>query len=366
MMKKNFQYISFLKSIAILMVCSYHFSIVLKSGEAEYLQLIKTLISNICVAGVPLFFMVNGALLFNKELDLKSHYIRVLKMLLIFCAWRFITLFIIGLQAELDFSAIGFRQLLNYLCLSNIENNPVDINHFWFIPTLLGIQLLFPVLKKAFDTDKYKLISHNSLALLGITIVILFLIPNFLYAAGKKLPLLYGLDFSGLNTLLPLNLSSASMLMYFIFGGLIHYHVDEWKKLPTYKLLLCLVGGLCLLCVRWKIMSDAFHTPYDAIYNGTMTVSGLMIACSIFLLAIKIKELPQFSQKIFQTISRNTLFVYYAHWIVGYILLKPIIYPNVSVYGLSANLFKGVLIVISLSYLGALLNKIPIIKHLIK
>ena len=131
------------------------------------------------------------------------------------------------------------------------------------------------------------------------------------------------------------------------------------------KLLLCLLGGLILLTVRWKIISNADNAPYDAIYNGTMTISGMMIACSIYLMAIKIKALPSYSQKLFQTISRNTLFVYYAHWIVGYTLLELVIYPSLSIRGLFINLIKGLLLVISLSYLAVLLKKLPIIKHLI-
>ena len=364
-MKKDYQYINFLKSIAILMVCTYHFGIVFSSNDTELERLIKTFFYNLCVAGVPLFFMVNGALLFNKELNMKAHYIKILKMFFVFCIWRIITLFIIGYYTGLDFSTVGIRQLLNYILLANIENNPVQINHFWFIPTLIGIQLLFPILKKAFDADKNEPIYRNSSALLCIAISILFLIPNLFYVLVKQFGMLCHLDLNGLNRLLPFNLSSACMLMYFIMGGLIHQQKDKLKELPILKLLLCLLGGLILLTVRWKIIKDANQAPYDAIFNGTMTISGMMIAGSIFLLAIKIKALPSYSQKIFQTIARNTLFIYYAHWIIGYTLLELVIYPSLSVRGLFINLLKGVLLVISLSYLGVLLKKLPLIKHLI-
>ena len=364
-MKKDYQYINFLKSIAILLVCTYHFGIVLTSADTGYLRVIKVFFYNLCVAGVPLFFMVNGALLLNKELDIKAHYIKIIKMFFVLCAWRIITLLIIGFYTEIDFSTIGIRQLFNYILLSNFENNPVPTNHFWFIPTLIGIHLLFPILKKAFDADKNEPIYRNSLALLCITIFVLFLIPNLFYVFVKQVPMLCHLDLNGLNGLLPFNLSSACMLMYFIMGGLIHQKKDKLKELPMLKLLLCLLGGLILLTVRWKIISNADNAPYDAIYNGTMTISGMMIACSIYLMAIKIKALPSYSQKFFQTISRNTLFVYYAHWIVGYTLLDLVIYPSLSIRGLFINLIKGLLLVISLSYLAVLLKKLPIIKHLI-
>ncbi len=61
-MKKDYQYNNFLKSITILMVCTYHLGIVFNSTDTKYITLINTFFCNLCVAGVSLFFMVNEAL----------------------------------------------------------------------------------------------------------------------------------------------------------------------------------------------------------------------------------------------------------------------------------------------------------------
>lgn len=81
-MKKDYQYNNFLKSITILMVCTYHFGIVFSSTDTKYITLINTFFFNLCVAGVSLFFMVNEALLLNKELNMKAHYIKIFKIFL--------------------------------------------------------------------------------------------------------------------------------------------------------------------------------------------------------------------------------------------------------------------------------------------
>lgn len=146
--------------------------------------------------------------------------------------------------------------------------------------------------------------------LLSVFASCFFLIPNLFYVLVKQLPMLCHLDLNGLNSLLPFNLSSACMLMYFIMGGLIHQQKDKLKELPILKLLLCLSMSLILLTVRWTIIKDANHVPYDAIFNGTMTISGMIIAVSMFLMAIKIKALPSYSHKPLQTTAKNTLFVF--------------------------------------------------------
>ena len=66
MERERIQYLDIIKVIAIFLVVFCHFVLLAETVPANLFMVS-------CWAGVPLFFMVNGALLFTRPLNLKKH-----------------------------------------------------------------------------------------------------------------------------------------------------------------------------------------------------------------------------------------------------------------------------------------------------
>ena len=73
-----------MKALAIFMVCETH-SLHLNESWIDNFWGITT-----CM-GVPLFFMVNGALLFQKQLDIRKHYRKVFRTWCLCMVWKAIS-----------------------------------------------------------------------------------------------------------------------------------------------------------------------------------------------------------------------------------------------------------------------------------
>ncbi|MEG2597452.1 MAG: acyltransferase family protein, partial [Oscillospiraceae bacterium] len=137
--KTRYYYLDILKFIAIFLVCSYHFT---WAGDLSYAENMPALtvfkrgvfgIGSMCI---PLFFMVNGSLLLNREMDLHKHIKNSIVLLLQYFFWRFITIVILAGYNGLTLPQVGKMNLLKAVfCYENIEG--IRYNHLWFIPTLL-------------------------------------------------------------------------------------------------------------------------------------------------------------------------------------------------------------------------------------
>lgn len=87
-MKERILYLDNLKVIAIFCVVYTHF-ILLGTGWLDHFTDVITYI------GCPIFFMVNGALVLNREgFNLKNHLRKILHIYLVFGCWKFIMVFV--------------------------------------------------------------------------------------------------------------------------------------------------------------------------------------------------------------------------------------------------------------------------------
>lgn len=92
--KRRILYFDFIKMISIFLVCFYHGH----SLQLNYLEegSINVYLNNFLVSfasmGVPLFFIINGALMLRKDLDLKKHIKKTRKVFLLTITWIIITL----------------------------------------------------------------------------------------------------------------------------------------------------------------------------------------------------------------------------------------------------------------------------------
>ena len=139
--KIRYYYLDVLKVFAILFVVLYHHGATLLFPS--FLSHIIPVLS-VCA---PMFFFVNGALLFNKDFDIKKHVKKSLKLFFIIIFWSFfIVLFLMIIRGE---------KLSLYQFFDNIIYHRMWWTHyFWFFRALLIIYIIFPLLKLLFDANK--------------------------------------------------------------------------------------------------------------------------------------------------------------------------------------------------------------------
>ena len=122
-------------------------------------------------------------------------------------------------------------------------------------------------------------------------------------------------------------------------------------------------GGI-LTYGAWLIMSSTQETLFDNIFSGYGSSATLLSSAAIFILFQK-WEAPLSTRKwavtVVNAIGRNTLTVYYLHWIIGMALLPRLSLP----IGLVSNALRAIGLVIIGTLAGELLRRIPILRKLV-
>ncbi len=359
--KVHFYYLDIIKIIAIICVCSYHFSIAGDINFSENLNmsvLITRFVFGINSIGVPLFFMVNGALLFNRDIDIKRHVRTMIIMLAQYYAWRLITVLVLTYSKTGGFKLLEEYNLLKIVFLFN-QMPEMDLSHLWFIPTLLCIYLIIPCYNRVFC----KISENENKYLILFSLVALYI----LCFACKDITIIfrkYNIDLTPLSQLNPFQGLCGSMLFYFLLGGLLHRE-NVCEKTSKVLFLMFTLGAIILL-YEWYLESLAFETTWDSVFNGYQTTATILMATSVFLLAKKIPNAIVERKPLFGNVllffGGNTLNVYYIHWLIGYVFFGHINRP--LPYNLGANIIKAITLVILCSLIGAIMKKIPLLRRL--
>lgn len=97
-------------------------------------------IEGLASAGVPLFFMVNGALMLNRSYNLRKHVRKIIAICILTVVWGILTLAILIPIKGDSYTAIQFAKAL-------VEWKQFRIFHLWFLQTLVCLYILFPLIK---------------------------------------------------------------------------------------------------------------------------------------------------------------------------------------------------------------------------
>lgn len=369
--KERYYYLDVLKAIAIFLVCSYHFTLAYKTNYSDGFTpyvLLSRFIAGINSVCIPLFFMVNGALLLNHDLQLKKHLKKSFVIFLQFIFWRTVTILIIAAFKSVNLFDLEFTDLFNALFLfGNIET--IGISHFWFIPCLLCVYILFPFIKREYD---YFMQGGNDYYLIIFMIILLILcfVTYDISTLLKTSPATAGISINGISeNLNPFISLVGPMLFYFILGGLFHKKIEVLKNVKTYQLLLGFIFGAALLLLKWTVETNFIKESWDNVYEAYNSLPTLIMTSCIFILAGKVssdavKAKPMLKKPL-EIISNNTMNVYYFHWIFGYTVLDYLVTNYISIKSIPLDYVKSIAIVVLFSLLGEVMKKIPLIKKLV-
>lgn len=344
---KRFYYIDLLKTIAMFFVLSYHtmfydYDIISDGSALNYVHYFGSTILATCV---PLFFFASGYLLFSKELNLKKHIIKTIRFIILTAIWSAL---ILAVSMPIKGEWLTRREFLRSIFQLKDEWN----NHLWFMYVLIGIYVIFPLLKLLHD--KNKVIFHAFVIIYAgfiASLVSINVIATFTYHLRSFT--LANIAFDG-------TLSG----VFFWIGGLVYDHRKKLISIPVAFRNKCavisiLVSG-CLLGILGIKYSKIGGELWDVVFCGYNTVMTLVSVLAIFALALNYQR----DNKTIHMISVNTLGIYFLHMPIIR-LVKPWIIKVPYLNTMWFTAIFAVVILIICAWLAETIKKIPVIKYLL-
>lgn len=301
--------LDFLKTIAAFLTVFYHFAYYKLdygfSGSAVYYPNFTRIIMCIASCCVPLFFMVNGALMFQKERSIKQVYLKMLKILVLTAIWSF----------------AGFPR--------------------WFFITTAALYFCFPVLQ--WIRQKWS----KGYALICCAVFVLPFVLNLVILI---------LNILGKTERGTTGLFTAYSMLYFLLGPVLN-----GRKGHTLSGALLSVFGLALVVAETTIYTNLNGAMYDGVNAAFPTVGALLLSCGLFLIAQNLKY--NYISKGLSFFGSSALYIYLGHMAV--INTVKYFFGSFSL-NLFTAILGSILICTVCAVIGKLLSRIPYVNWLIK
>ncbi|MDY4077577.1 MAG: acyltransferase [Clostridium sp.] len=349
-MSKNgekYEFLDLLKFISIIFVIVYH-SRQLTCDLTSLNDIFVYFSMSIFSTSVPLFFFINGALLLNKDLNIKKHIKKILKISILTLIWSILTLLIL----ELVKGGLSQKEFIHSIFKFKIRWN----NHLWFMVSLLYIYIFFPIIKYIYD--KFPKVTYGLFLLLFIFVfgkVFYVQIINVYNYFNDKNTIIYNVD----KKLFP--------FVYFILGGILFKYrnilSNKFSKKSNLFLYLFILMNMIISTCYEVMISISKNTYIDICWDGLVTLTTFSSCICLFILSLKYKGTNKFSKTI-TFIGRNTIGLYFIHWI--YIRIAEVIFRNINFVGNELiNLLLSPIIIIISVLTVKIMKKIPILNNLI-
>lgn len=343
--QKHIVYLDVLRIIAAFLVVSIHISSFCWYGTSHlsFNWIIMNYADSLSRVGVPLFIILSGSLfLSRKNLNLKNFYlINCFRIMIIYVFWE---LFYI-------FDTFGFdipQEPSPWFIWFNFKY------HLWFLPFLLGVYLIVPILRKIVEKKRL----YHGLLLVG-------LLWSVCKSVWLLLPYFLGNEFL-------LKTPSWVVFLEFVFYFFLGYYLKECKTaIPFWMfgvgyLMLSLFNGYAT-----ERISRFLGYPNASLYDN-FTIAILASSICVFLF---VKNMTQTERVQRFITSKNKQLKTLSSLTLGVYLLHPFFIEHLSAdFHLDVNSFPIMLSIPLLSILvfglsllaGFLLRKIPYLgRHLI-
>lgn len=340
MVKKRFDHIDLMESIAIFLVILYHgtlyaFNFLELPSAWRYAAYAFRTILSVCV---PLFFFANGYLLLNKEFDLKKHITKTVRLVALTIVWAFVLMPIYLLISGEPFSiATVVKSILNVSTEWSME-------YFWFMGAIVGIYILLPALKALFDSNRKAFVFLT--AALAVFSFGLVFIDQAASIAGMLLKRsIPSVKQPIVNMFDPLRGPYSYSFVYFCVGGLAFCYEDRI---------------LALLFLVGLALSRKSGEVWDVVWNGYPTVFTFFAVLFIYVLSLNYTKGWAFVRNI----SYNTLGIYFLHGL-ALRLTRPHIKTIELLRNVPANIVYAFAVLCCCLGVCMLLKKIPGLKNLV-
>lgn len=308
---------------------------------------------------VPLFFFVNGFLLFSKNLNLKKHVFKIVKLIILTGLWGIITLCLFMLIRNEYFTIKEFIKAL-------WTWKHGWIHHLWFMGTLICIYCFYPLLKHCYDTNK-KIFYYFVILCTTLTFGNKFICETGTIIANIFFDYKKEINTNLFNIFNPLRGIYGYSFVYFCCGGIVYnyiskikQHQDKLNKLAIYSIII----NMTLLFIYGTYISHLRGKMWDVVWNGYDTIFTFSNVIAIFILSLNYKGQNFALSNFIRIVSMNTLGIYFLHWI--FIPLTITHLRQISfTHNIVCNFLYAVFIVIISLITIWVIKKIPLIKHLV-
>lgn len=264
------------KAVAAFLVVIYHASR-LDVGvfrDGTYTPSFAIAVWMICVCGVPLFFMISGALGMSRPTTTKQVVIKVSRLVFVAVFWTIV------LDNVITVSITG----------RDIPIFPRIIDHYWFFYALAGLYVCNHVLGRL-NTVWRKVLTALLLLCPFLTNFVWMLVICF--DQTVVLPA-WGRD--GL----------------FVSYSLVYYHIGHYllnHRPSRFGTWLMFLGGWALFVFDMSVMSAHCQHLFD-ISNSIATLGALFMSCGLFSLLMRLKCELSWLARVVTVIGRNALGIY--------------------------------------------------------
>ena len=338
-MKKRILYLDIIKVLALLFVIFNHCDDILISSYM-YIRIIHNSLFYLSKSAVPLFLMVSGALLMDKNDSIAKLLKRIIRVL--------IPLIIITIIWTMTHA-----RNINILCMMD----PYNVNYFpywlWYLQAIILVYILMPLIRKITLKYKKSSIEWRKYKTLIITLTTLFSIAFTIYN------IIFKKDMIIITTLLPMP------ILYFIYGYIISKEKIS-KKVKNISIIALLFTLTIPTFIATKLMllkqSYFFLDDYRNIYTFIITTSLFIIIKYYFENYNKENKFT----KIITHLSNSSYGIYLLHVFVIEFLLNTLFMKELIEFNkLEATFVLIMLVVIILDIIVSILKHIPGIKKLL-
>lgn len=249
--------------------------------------------------GSIIFLFLSGSLLLSDDYDFqpKKFYLNnFLKLLVCYQLW--VTLYnVIGVIQRGNYGPEYLKDIL----INSIAGNACY--HFWYLPTLLGIYLILPMLRAICKMGKW----------VPVYFVSLFLVIQILFKTILFFDFKYKYLVAFLFNRIPVTLVN-HYVGYFMMGYLLTWIIKEKKiKKPFFYGILLFVSGIVIGLIADLYLSVKAGGPKTT-FNDIFTISSCISAVGMFLLMnAKHVKINEKGQKIILVLSKLTFGIYMVH-----------------------------------------------------
>jgi surface polysaccharide O-acyltransferase-like enzyme len=297
------QYLDVLRVLSMLAVVLLHtVAGTLRAGYGSPQWHFSNALTSLATAGVPLFFMISGALLLSSPSTASVGYTlkkRVPRVLIPFLLWSLIAVaYYLAISWRLD-GAADWTTAVDKL--KHLPARPTAI-HLWFMYALIPLYILSPFIKKMVDSLDRKLVIY----LLSLWLFFSALLPT----VAAFLPESY-------SSILVLDRRYDPSVMagyagYFVAG---YYLMQSRRSFPKRWLsLIVLADAVCIvLGTWWKTSALGAYGEVFKTYSGVFVV---VLSCALFLLfkeLLKERRLGRFGAATVSLLAPLAFGVYLVH-----------------------------------------------------
>lgn len=358
--KKRIYYFDLIKCLASYLICLSHFGtldtdIIERQDPGVYFNYF---LQGLASVGVPIFLMVNGAFVLNKNYPASKIFYRAKSYVLLYLIWGALTLLILA-------PLFNDRYTMGSFLLAVFDRKLGRTNHLWFLMAMTYLYLLFPFFKALYDKGD-KVYTRYLVTIIFVCTFGYVLINGLLHTAGFFLnsPALKRADINAFFLFNPFDQWYAYTLVYFISGGLLAKKIALFNYRSGIFFALILIS-MILLFGFGLLQTHIEHKEYDLVWGGHDQITTLIMAVSIFVLCARIQLQNPKVIEATRIIGTNTLGIYFIHMPLGYWLTD--YYKNLAISDyLFADVLYALLLMITSLLLSMTLQKIPVVSRLVK